>query len=52
MNLNEEKKCQNLKKHILNELYVKEEEIQKLENKISNLTNEYYNSKEKEKSSK
>ena len=34
MNLNEEKKCQNLKKHILNELYVKEEEIQKLENEI------------------
>ena len=43
---------ENFQKHILDELKEKEETIQKLENKISNLINEYYNLKEREKSSK
>jgi hypothetical protein len=43
---------ENFQKHILDELKEKEETIQKLENKISNLINEYYNLKEREKCSK
>ena len=43
---------ENFQKHILDELKEKEETIQKLENKISNLINEYYNLKEREKNSK
>ena len=43
---------ENFQKHILDELKEKEETIQKLENKISNLINEYYNLKEREKKMK